>query len=86
MKKEIKELRSLARKLEPVIRIGKNDLSERAISEIDKAMEKRGLIKIKLLKSSFLGRDRKEFVKELVMKTRSQLVGSIGSVVVIYRP
>ena len=86
MKKEIKLLRSQARKLEPVARIGKNGLTEGAIKEIDKILEKRNLIKIKLLMPSYIGRDKKGIVKELVMKTRSQLVDSVGSVVVIYRP
>ena len=44
-KKQVKQLRGLATKLNPLIQVGKNDLSENAIKQADETIEKRELIK-----------------------------------------
>jgi RNA-binding protein len=85
MKKEIKELRSQAKKLEPIVRIGKNGLTEGMLKQLYGLLEHKVLIKVKLLKSSFVGNEKEKFIEELVMKTQSQLVDSIGNVVVLYK-
>ena len=85
MKKEIKELRSRSKKLEPIVRIGKNGLTEGMLKQLYRLLEQRAMIKIKLLKSSFVGDEKDKFIEELVMKTQSQLVDSIGNVVVLYK-
>jgi len=85
MNKEIKELRTQSKKLEPIVRIGKNGLTAGMLKQLYMLLEQKALIKIKLLKSSFAGNEKKEFIEELVMKTQSQLVDSIGNVVVLYK-
>ena len=40
-KKQVKQLRGLATKLNPLIQVGKNDLSETAIKQADETIEKR---------------------------------------------
>ena len=39
-KKQVKQLRGLATKLNPLIQVGKNDLSENAIKQADETIEK----------------------------------------------
>ena len=85
MKKEIKLLRSQSKELEPCARIGKNGLNPGMLKQLYQLLEKRAMIKVKLLKSSFVGNEKKKFIEELVMKTQSQLVDSIGNVVVLYK-
>lgn len=76
-------LREKAKLLEPVIRIGKNGLTEGTIKEIEKQLKKRKLIKIKLLKSFIEGKDKKSAAKEVAEKTNSILVDQVGFVVVL---
>lgn len=72
-----------AKKLEPIIRIGKNGLTPETIKEIKKLLEKKRLIKIKFLKSALQNKNRKELAKELAEKTSSTLVDVIGFVAVL---
>ena len=53
-KKQVKQLRGLATKLNPLIQVGKNDLSENAVKQADETIEKRELIKCSVLDGSGL--------------------------------
>ena len=82
---EKKEIKEKAKGLEPLLRIGKNGLSEGMIKEIKKMVRVRPLLKIKMLQNIIEGKDRKEFAKEIAEKTGSVLVEVIGHVVVLKR-
>ena len=60
------------------LHIGKSGLTEGVYKEIIMLLEKRGMIKVKILKSAT--DDRKAFAKDLAMKTESVLERMIGSV------
>ncbi|MBW2992156.1 YhbY family RNA-binding protein [Candidatus Woesearchaeota archaeon] len=83
--RDIIELRSKAKGLEPVLRIGKNGLTEGTVREIKHILIKRRMIKIKLLKSFYHNKNKKELVKEIVDKTNSILVESVGNVIVLHK-
>ena len=51
-------LKKLAHKMDPIVHIGKNGLTDSVIQQIDEILENRELIKVKLLESSLL--DAKE--------------------------
>lgn len=53
-KKQVKQLRDAATKLNPLIQVGKNDLSENAVKQADETIEKRELIKCSVLDGSGL--------------------------------
>lgn len=76
-------LREKAKLLEPIIRIGKNGLTEGTLKEIEKQLKKRKIIKIKLLRSFVENKDRKEVAKEIAEKTNSILVNQVGFVIVL---
>ena len=78
-------LRRRAKKLEPVVRIGKSGLSESLVQEIKKVLDKRKLIKIKLLQSSIDNADKDKLIEEIVAKTQSELIESVGNMVVIHK-
>ncbi len=78
-------LRSKAKTLEPVVRIGKSGLSDSMIGEINKNLIKRKLIKIKLLKSPGERKEKEELISSIVEKTQSELVDSVGNIIVLYK-
>ena len=70
--------------LSPIIRIGKNGLTQQQISEIKRLLEKKKRIKIKMLKSADLSK-KDEVIKEVVEKTNSTLVSKIGNTFTIHK-
>lgn len=76
-------LRSLAQNLEPLVRIGKEGVSENLIKSIDDVIKSRELIKIKVLQNC--EGDIKELVHDLVQKSGSELVHTIGKTIVIFK-
>ena len=84
-KEKIQELKAEAHHLEPVARVGKNGLNENNITDINKLLKKRKLIKIKLVKGSIEEIGRKELAKIVAQKTNSHLIQCIGQIVVLYK-
>jgi RNA-binding protein len=80
---EIMKLRAKAKTLEPILRIGKNGLTDAVIEEIKKLLRKKRLIKVKMLKSALENKNKKEAVKDLVNKTDAVLIEAVGFVVVL---
>jgi RNA-binding protein len=80
---EKKKARELGHRLDPIIRIGKSGLTDQVIDEIKKHIKKRNLIKVKLLRAYISTKDKKEIFKEIAERTGSELVNSIGFVVVL---
>jgi RNA-binding protein len=76
-------LRSKGKSLEPILRIGKNGLTDSVIEEVKILLKNRKLIKIKLLKSS--SKNKKEMINKIIENTDSELIESVGNVVVLYR-
>lgn len=76
-------LRKLANSLDPIFQIGKGGLGENIVSELNKALEARELIKIHLLETSFL--DTKQTCNELARLTAAEPVAAIGSKIVLYK-
>ena len=81
-KKQVKQLRGLATKLNPLIQVGKNDLSENAVKQ-DETIEKRELIKCSVLDGS--GLTAKEAGEGLAEQLGAELVQVIGNRFVLYR-
>ena len=56
-------LRSLAQKITPIFQIGKNGIEEAFLVQIEQALEKRELIKIKVLENSGMeAREASDFI------------------------
>lgn len=82
-KKQIKQLRGMDNKLNPIVQVGKNDLSENAIKQADDIIERRELIKGSVLDGS--GLTAKEAGEGLAEQLDAELVQVIGNRFVIYR-
>ena len=76
-------LRSLAHQLDPLVYIGKNDLTDNILNEIDTCLEHRELVKIKIQESCLL--DPKETANEVAEKLGAEFVQAIGRKFVLYR-
>ena len=81
----LRELKAKAHNLDPIARIGKNGLNEAILKEINKHLKKRKLIKIKILKSALEKQNKKEILKEVLDKTKAELVQMVGFTISIYR-
>ena len=81
---DINELKARAKSLDPVLRIGKNGLTENVFIEIEKLLKKRKLIKIKIL-NNCAAEDFDEMIDSILEKTKAMLVSKIGNVFSIYK-
>ena len=79
---EKKELRGIAQRLKPHIFLGKQGLSEPVLKEIEIALTKNGLIKIRF----DAPRDTiQSLCQEIPTRTASEFVGSVGRIGIFFR-
>lgn len=76
-------LKGIANRIEPIFQVGKNGVTENFIKQVDDALEKREIIKVKVLNNSLL--DATEVASEVADMTNAEFVQSIGNKFVLYR-
>ena len=76
-------LRKLAQELDPVVYIGKADMTENVLKEMDDLLKSRELIKIKLQEGSML--DPKAAANDAAEILGAEFVQAIGRRFVLYR-
>lgn len=76
-------LRGIASNYETIFQIGKGGISETLISQVDDALRKRELIKLRVLDNSMY--TAREAAEEIASKTGSEVVQVIGSRFVIFK-
>lgn len=76
-------LKSLGQKLNPLVQVGKDGLTDEIIKHIDETLEDHELLKVSLLKSSLV--DAKEGANYVCEKVEADFIQAIGSKFVIYR-
>ena len=81
--KQRSNLRAIAAKIEPVTQVGKLGVNESLIESLDKAIEKRELIKVTVLENSYLV--PKEAGFEIAEKLNAEFVCATGRKLVFYR-
>ena len=81
--RQAKQLRGLAHHLDPVINIGKEDISEGLVRQADQALEAHELIKCSVQNGSSL--TVSEAADALAAETGAELVQVIGHKFVLYR-
>lgn len=79
-----KEIRKRAAKIKPDVTVGKSQVTDGVISEVDRILEAREIVKIKFLRSSNL-LDKDQMIARLVEGTKSELVETRGNTVTLYR-
>jgi RNA-binding protein len=77
-----KYLRGLGQKLEPIVMVGKNGITDTLIDSTNKALTAHELVKVRFV-------DRKDekrtLIDELAAATESEVVGMIGHTALLYR-
>ncbi|MFL0797622.1 MAG: ribosome assembly RNA-binding protein YhbY [Cellvibrionaceae bacterium] len=79
-----KELRAIGHKLNPVVIVSENGLSEGVLAELERALEDHELIKVKFALPE--RDDRKELIDAMIKETRAELAQTIGKIALIFRP
>jgi RNA-binding protein len=82
--KQSRYLRGLAHPLSPIVRLGKEGLTEAVVKETARALHDHELIKVKAPGGDREARDAA--FTALAERTSSALVHRIGNVAVLYRP
>lgn len=75
-------LRSLAHDLDPVVRTGKQGLTEAVLGEVDRALLARELIKVRLAGDRG---EREALAHDIAARSDAALVGTIGRNAILYR-
>lgn len=76
-------LKGLAMNIDPVLNIGKNNVTPEMITSVTEAIDKRELIKIGVLKNCL--DDPKEIANVIAERSNSQVVQVIGKKIVLYK-
>ena len=78
-----KYLRQAAHHLKPIVWVGQHGITDSLINEIEQALERHELIKIKLR----LGEreDRDEGINEICEKTNAENIQRVGNILTIYK-
>jgi RNA-binding protein len=79
---QIRQLKALGQRLEPILRVGKAGLSPDFLASVKEALACHELIKVKF--ASFK-EEKKQLAPVLAEKTSSALVMLVGNVAVLYR-
>src|SRR5215203_4597000 len=77
---QLRKLKALAQKMEPMLKVGKAGLSEGFLKTVDQALGQHELVKIKFAEFK---EEKKELAPVLAEKTSSHLVHRVGNVVVL---
>lgn len=67
------------------INVGKKGLTENLINEINLQLEKRGVVKVRMLRNFRAGGDKKELAREIASKVKGRLVDFRGFVLTFER-
>ncbi|MFU0562256.1 YhbY family RNA-binding protein [Gardnerella swidsinskii] len=82
-KKQIKQLRTLANTLSPLLYVGKNDITDAAVKQADETMQYHELMKCAVQDGS--GLSAKEAADALAQKLGAEVVQVIGNRFVLFR-
>lgn len=82
--KQKRHLRALGHSLKPIILIGKKEIEEALINEVNAALDHHELIKVKLLESCML--DKHESSETLARACNAQVAQILGKTFLLYRP
>lgn len=81
--KQVRHLRALGHHLNPIIMVGKGEISDSLVASLEDALLHHELVKVKLQEGCDL--DRKEVAAILSEKTESEIAQIIGKTILLYR-
>lgn len=81
--KQRAKLRGMANGLDTILQVGKGNVTENLVKQVDDALEARELIKLRVLETSMVS--PREAAEELAEKTGAQVVQVIGTRFILFR-
>lgn len=81
--KQVQHLRGLAHSLDPVVQVGKDGVTEAFTRQVDEAIVRHELIKVRLPQIDKA--ERKVMAAELAAAVPAHLVAGLGRIVILYR-
>ena len=82
--KQVRFLRGLGHHLQPVVMIGREEISEPLVASAEEALTAHELIKVKVQEGCLL--DRREAAAILADRTGAEVVQVLGRTILLYRP
>lgn len=79
------DLKKQAKALQPIMSIGKNGLTQGTVELLDRELEQKQLVKVKLLRAYLHEHDRTEAAEELARFTQSRAILTVGNTITFYR-
>ncbi|MCI8405201.1 MAG: YhbY family RNA-binding protein [Clostridia bacterium] len=76
-------LRKMSHELEPIFQIGKEGVTEAFLDGVDKALNKREILKVHILETAFL--DTRDTCNGVAEKLGAEPVQAIGNKFIVYR-
>jgi RNA-binding protein len=80
--RELRDLKAKAQRLKPLVKLGKEGLSESFLAGLDQALSDHELVKVKF--EEFKDQ-KKELAPALAARARAQIIMRVGNVVVLFR-
>jgi RNA-binding protein len=80
---QIREPKAKAQLLKPMLKIGKEGMSQQFLAALDGVLKHHELVKVKFKEFK---EQKKELTPVLAEKSGSHLIARVGNVVVLYRP
>lgn len=81
--RQIRHLRGLAHSLKAIVAIGNNGLTDNVVDEIDNALSRHELLKVRVSASDREERD--EMIGQIVERTDAELIQRVGHVATFFR-
>ena len=78
-----KKFRAIGHHLNPALTVGDNGLADSVVAELNRALDDHELIKVKIVGDR---NERAEIIQELPQLEATEIVHTIGSFALIYRP
>jgi RNA-binding protein len=69
----------------PTIWIGKNGATKQVIGEISRQLEKKEMVKIKMLKSALGNKEAKAVASEIAQQTGASVIDVRGHTIILYK-
>lgn len=76
-------IKKKAHDLEPLVRVGKDGVTENLIQSILEAIDSREILKVKILQNC--EKEKEEVLEELSARSEFEVVGLIGRTIILYR-
>ncbi|MFW3145960.1 MAG: YhbY family RNA-binding protein [Thermoplasmatota archaeon] len=82
---DVKDLKIKGMSLRPTVQVGKSGLTETVIKEIDSQLEKRELVKVKMLQSMGPSSGWKDDVPRIAEELKASVVEIKGGTILLHR-